>query len=382
MTTLTRGANTAVPAAALDVAVTGAVQGSVDLMVFQLGADRKVRSDHDFVFFNQPTSPEGAVTLAAADRVTVALTGVPADIEVLAVAVSLADEIPGTLADVTGLGVGVSGPGLQIDAPVLGLTTERAAVLIEIYRRGSEWKLRNVSAGWTEGLAALAQEHGVSVDGEAAAPTPPAAPTSKGPAVDLGKRTGAVNLAKGQRVSIEKSPVITASVSWPPSTDYDVYALVRYRDGHTETVSQFGTKQDKKFQTSTRDQAVRHLGDIKRDKKATEAVEKVEIRINPDIVAVVPVAYSAQSNGAGSFFQYKVSMAIDNGLGTRVQVDAANGHQNPMVFTCVPGIIVNAENGIDIVSLELYSAEGSENRPIVNADLSITMDAGPTNAFK
>ena len=184
MADLSRGANAALATGRVEVAVAGARQGSVDLMVFQLGSDRKVRSDADFVFFNQPASPEGAVRLVAADRITADLTAVPAAVETLAVAVALDDTVPGSLAGIAGLGVTVSG-GEAHRAPATGLTTERAAVLVEIYRRAGAWKVRNVSAGWAAGLSALVTEHGVSVDDEpapAAAPqpaaTPPVAPGS------------------------------------------------------------------------------------------------------------------------------------------------------------------------------------------------------------
>ncbi|SDO79178.1 Stress response protein SCP2 [Nakamurella panacisegetis] len=177
MTVLSRGANAALPAGVVEVAVSGARQGSVDLMVFQLGPDHRVRTDADFVFFNQPASPEGAVRLVAADRVTADLNAVPAGVETLAVAVALDDSVPGSLASIPGLAVTVTG-GSQ--APASGLTTERAAVLVEIYRRAGGWKVRNVSAGWAAGLSALAGEHGVSVDEE---PAPEALPSPVLPSV-------------------------------------------------------------------------------------------------------------------------------------------------------------------------------------------------------
>ncbi|MTD15894.1 hypothetical protein GIS00_18320 [Nakamurella sp. YIM 132087] len=175
MTELSRGANAPVSGPTLELSVAGARQGSVDLMVFQLGADRKVRSDADFVFFNQPTSPEGAVRLTGADRVQVDLGAVPPAVETLAVAVSLDDAVAGGLRDIGGLGVTVGGPADAHSAPASGLTSERAAVLVEIYRRQGSWKVRNVSAGWTAGLPALAREHGVSVDDAPAPASPPVA---------------------------------------------------------------------------------------------------------------------------------------------------------------------------------------------------------------
>ncbi len=191
MPELSRGANTALPAGSLDLAVSGARQGAVDLMVFQLGPDRKVRSDADFVFFNQPTSPEGAVRLVAGDRISADLTRLPPTVETLAVAVALDDSVPGSLAAISGLAVtvtaagsGVSSnpqPGWDVQAPAVGLTAERAAVLVEIYRRQGAWKIRNVSAGWAAGLPSLAREHGVDVDEAppaAATPGPTAAPAA------------------------------------------------------------------------------------------------------------------------------------------------------------------------------------------------------------
>lgn len=434
MVELSRGANLNLSGTDLQVTVAGAAQGTVDLMVFQLLADGTVRNDADFVFFNQPQSPEGAVELVAADRLTARLSRLPAEIDSLAVTVAMSEEVPGTLAEIAGLAVSVTAPGEEHSAPALGLTTERAAVLVEIYRRGDGWKLRNRSAGWTGGLADLVREHGVSVaeepsptvddrtappaaptpavvtptapagsvagadDGWPAAPAPGAGPGSAGnddgwPAsssssssgsggkIDLGKRSGQVSLAKGQKVSIEKTAVIVASISWPPKTDYDVFALIRYRDGRTESVAQFGTSAEAGYQTRTADGAVVHTGDVQRG-TGPKAEETIEIRLHPDILAVVPVVYSAQSNGLGSFHKYKVSMAIDNGQGTRIQVDAANGNKSRFVFSCVPGIILNTGTGVQVESLELYSKRMSERRPIITDTLTVQMDAGPVNVFK
>jgi len=208
----------------------------------------------------------------------------------------------------------------------------------------------------------------------------PATSTAPEP-IGEGRQTGAISLAKGERVSITKTTTVVASCSWPPSTDYDVFAIVRYADGHTETVAQFGTEENEAFRPVTADGAVRHTGDVGRSQGA-QATESIEITLNPAIVAVLPVVYSAQSNGAGSFREYQVSMAIDNGRGSRVQIDSSNASADESVYSCVPGLIVNGPSGIEIHALELYSAPGSEQRPVLQADLSVTMDAGETNFFK
>lgn len=201
--TLARGANTSVAVAPLTVVVAGAQPGTVDLSVFQLGPDRRVRSDADFVFFNQPQSPEGAVRLVEGGAaVAVDLARVPAAVDTLAVAVSLDQGQAGSLAHIPGLGVVVGG----VSAPASGLTTERAAVLVELYRRAGGWKVRNVSAGWDGGFADLVREHGVSVDDEPAAPAPvPPAPVPPAPVPTPVPAAPAVRMVKGEEtLSLDK----------------------------------------------------------------------------------------------------------------------------------------------------------------------------------
>lgn len=425
-TPLTKGGNLAWPHRLAVVEVAG-LPSAASVLAFLVAADGKVRGDDDFVFFNNPSVPGVTVTGHRAD---LDLAALPSDVDKVVVAAVQDDGDPAPLSasrvDVT---VGPDGPSL----PVTGLTSERAVVLIEVYRRAGQWKLRNVSAGWTEGFAALVRAHGVDVDDDgpaeppaspaSPAPTPPSpAPgTSPGPtavqaaapsinlrkpgvdAVDLGTRTGAINLRKGEQVTITRTPLIVATCTWPRATDYDIFALVRYRDGHTETVSTFGTaERQQDFRTTTADGAVRHGGDVGRAQAAKPrgwrrkaapvpaadlGRESIEITLNPQIAAVVPVVYSAQSNGSGSFRRYQVSMSIDNGAaeqggGDTVTIDATDASADDAIYSCVPGIIINDPDGVRIQFLELYSRPGSESRPVVGGDLIVKMDAGPINAFK
>lgn len=130
---LARGANTVVDGTSLKVAVNGSAPGTVDLMVFQLDERNQVRNDADFVFFNQPVSPEGAVRLESGGVIEIDIARLPADIHQLSVAVALDAAANGTLSAVGGLGVVVEQAGsTAIVAQALGLTSERAAVLVEI----------------------------------------------------------------------------------------------------------------------------------------------------------------------------------------------------------------------------------------------------------
>ena len=414
-TPLAKGGNMPWTHPRADVRIDG-LPPQASVLAFLVGPDGRVRGDADFVFFNNPSVPGVAVD---GHRAAIDLAAVPDGVDKVVVAAVQDDADPAPLtASPLAVTVGPDGTAL----PVTGLTTERAVVLAEVYRRAGQWKLRNVAAGWTEGFAALVRAHGVDVDdegpsaspaagsSEAANPNPAPVPAPainlRKPgvdAVDLGTRTGTINLRKGEQVTITRTPLIVATCTWPRATDYDIFALVRYRDGRTETVSTFGTADaPHDIRPSTADGAVRHGGDVGRTqvakprgwrrKAAPDAGpdlgrESVEITLNPQIAAVVPVVYSAQSNGTGSFRRYQVSMSIDNGAaeqggGDTVTIDAAGASADDTVFSCVPGIIINDPDGVRIQFLELYSAPGSEHRPVVGSDLIVKMDAGPLNAFK
>lgn len=197
-----------------------------------------------------------------------------------------------------------------------------------------------------------------------------------------------INLSKGDApASLAKSASIRARCSWSSNTDYDLYALVLYADGHVETVATFGAN-GVPAQMATTDGAVKHLGDVGRGVQGT-AEEIVEITLTDDVRAVVPVAYSAQSNGTGSFRRYAVSLEVDNGQGGKVVIDASHANDSETIYTCVPGMIENTPGGVLVHALEQYSAPSSENRPAIKTggafrkdSIRIVMDAGPCNNFK
>lgn len=127
------------------------------------------------------------------------------------------------------------------------------------------------------------------------------------------------------------------------------------------------------------------MGDVGRSSYSTKT-EVIKLRLNNDILAVVPVVYSAQSNGTGSFYRYKVSMSIDNHSGTSVTITAKNANNNDRIYSCVPGILHNTPDGVIISPLELYSKPNSEHRPELRMGSSnmveVLMDQGPINDYK
>ena len=95
--TIVKGGNVSLTSLAphvrrLRVVVAGSGGPDLDASCLLLAADGKVRSDDDFVFYNQPGSPDGSVRHAGKsgrdDALTVDLAGLAAGIETLAVAAS------------------------------------------------------------------------------------------------------------------------------------------------------------------------------------------------------------------------------------------------------------------------------------------------------
>jgi stress response protein SCP2 len=192
---LPRGANRELPAHVcrgghLDVVASWPARAgvdAVDVAVVAVTTDGKVRSDADFVFYNQPTGVAGSVRhlgqVAHADRafdgVRLHLDAISADITALHVTLS-ADG--GLIGRFEGLTVALHDAAHQLVAQLdlSGAGSEPALIAVEVYRRGDAWKVRCVGQGWDEGLAALARHFGISVEEDQDAGTD----------TDIGPRTG------------------------------------------------------------------------------------------------------------------------------------------------------------------------------------------------
>lgn len=182
-----------------------------------------------------------------------------------------------------------------------------------------------------------------------------------------------VSLTKGQTVSLNKSSLIKVVTTWQANKDYDVMALVKYKDGHVEVISAVNNENP-----TSSDGAVKHLGDV--GVGGGPGTEIIEVRMNDNIDEIVPFAYSAMSNGPGSFRQYGVSVAVDNGSEEAVNISAADTSADSNRYTCAFAKIKNGTT-VSIENIEMYSARGSENRPaFVNG--VVTMDAGSRNQTK
>lgn len=227
MTAMTPGSNIPLSVTRVTVDVTAPVR--LDVSGLLLTADGKVRSDDDFVFYNQPSAPgvtHRAASGATPDAIIVDTAAVPAGIDKIVVTASPDAQgatFAGTEPTATVRGADDGAVIATFTPP--RLDTETALVVVEIYRRNGAWKLRAVGQGYANGLAGIATDFGVSVDEPAAsAPAAPApvAPVAAAPVVPPVPAAppaapGKINLDKG-RVSLRKNETVSLVKGGQPLT--------------------------------------------------------------------------------------------------------------------------------------------------------------------
>ncbi|MEV6065719.1 TerD family protein [Nocardia sp. NPDC052001] len=188
---LTRGANAPVNSAAVSLVLRWGSGREVDPQALLLDESGKIRGNDDFVFFNAPRHPSGAVVLeeAASGTATMRLTLTAIEPAVHKVVIAGSVE-QGSFRDIDALTLTVRDTGgVLLSYPLHGSDAVTAMVLGEFYRRGGDWKFRAVGQGWSSGLRGLAEEFGVEVDDEPAPAEaispPPVTPTPPPPVPDM-----------------------------------------------------------------------------------------------------------------------------------------------------------------------------------------------------
>ncbi|NKY37941.1 stress protein [Nocardia speluncae] len=177
--TLAKGQNG--PLATNDVVISIQLAAPADLSALLVTEQGNVRSDADFVFYNQPSGPGVELRPGPAGQpaaLVVNLAAVPADIAQVRAVITLDDPNTnfGQFAPPVAHVSDQSGAQL-FEYRVDGLASESIVIALELYRRQGAWKVRAVGQGYAGGFAALVTDHGVTVDDSAAqtqaAPPPP-----------------------------------------------------------------------------------------------------------------------------------------------------------------------------------------------------------------
>ncbi|MER5295572.1 TerD family protein [Streptomyces pharetrae] len=438
MLELAKGGNTTIGPGPVTVEL--CVEGdTVDLSALLVTANGKVRSDDDLVFYNQPSAESGAVRHLAAkvgslERIEVDTAALPADVDrVVLVASCDPDDTSRTFRNVNNVHVSAraSGDTVLFRLPVL-TGGERAVLLTELYRRGADWKLRAIGQGYANGLAGLATDFGIEVAEDEALepptghPTPlavpdpipiAALPTPR--ARFLKPPLGRISLDKGSQVSLsldkaDRELVVTAALEWDGGSeqrrrrgaDLDLYALfipgskalrgtmppgTLVKSGHVPqgeplrvggTVTSAlpvapkkGKKADvvyyRRLGSLTSRPYIRLDGDSRLPGR-----EAVQI-VRPDEQGYVLLcAYSALSNGFGSFRSFGAKVVIDDGRDSTVTVPLYENTKT-RYWVAIALVDFTAADRASIRHVEAYSARMTERRPVLHADGTIEMNAGP-----
>lgn len=162
-----------------DVRTTTGTDFDLDASALLLGANGKVLSDKHFVFFNNPTSPDGTVEHTGDNRtgegegddeqLKVNLAGLPSDVDKVVFPVSIyeGNARSQTFGQVRNAFIRVVNANGNAEIARYDLSedasTETAMVFGEIYRNGPDWKFRAVGQGYASGLAGIARDFGVNV---------------------------------------------------------------------------------------------------------------------------------------------------------------------------------------------------------------------------
>jgi len=161
-----------------DPRATDGKEFDLDGSAFLLKADGKVRGDSDFIFYNNLKSSDGSVTHTGDnrsgegegddERVVVDLSQVPAEIDRLAVSVTIheAEQRNQNFGMVSRAYIRCLNADGEKEIARYDLSedgsVETAMIFGELYRAGSEWKFRAVGQGYKGGLGPLARSYGVN----------------------------------------------------------------------------------------------------------------------------------------------------------------------------------------------------------------------------
>jgi len=151
----------------------------LDASAFLLNEASKIRSDADFIFYNQLKSADGSVEHTGDnttgegegddEQIKVDLNRVPPEVQKVSVAVTIhdADARRQNFGMVANAFIRVVNEANNNEIARYDLSedasTNTAMIFGELYRHGAEWKFRAVGQGYDGGLGPLARNFGVNV---------------------------------------------------------------------------------------------------------------------------------------------------------------------------------------------------------------------------
>jgi len=152
----------------------------LDASALLVGKNGKVRSNDDFIFYNQLEAKDGSVKHLGDNRtgegegddeqILINLNDVSADIDrvIIVVSIDQADARRQNFGQVRDAFCRVVNQDTDTEIVRYDLSEDAAAettmIFAEIYRNGAEWKFRAVGQGYASGLYGIATDFGIVLD--------------------------------------------------------------------------------------------------------------------------------------------------------------------------------------------------------------------------
>jgi len=359
---------------------------TLDSSAFALNAQGKVRSDDDFIFYNQLTLPGGGIQRAEDGRTfTLTFAQLPSGIErvVIAFTIDQGQQRGQSFGQLSQVRADIRDTGNQASLAAFPLATramsETALIVGEFYLRNGEWKFRAVGQGFVGGLEPLARQYGVDVadDSEAAQPSPPPAapprstaaapspPPSSTPAKPI--RLEKITLEKkGSSISLEKKghgfDDLVINLNWNQGggkgkgffgrltggrkTDLDLGCLFKLRSGQAGAVQALGDS----FGSLQHPPYIQLMG----DDRSGESAQGEFMRINGrqwdalDRVVVFALIYQGAPNWAET--DAVVTIQTPNQPTLEIRLDSHRSDQR----MCALAMLENQGGNIKVTKLVEY----------------------------
>ncbi|PLS16772.1 tellurium resistance protein [Bacillus sp. M6-12] len=355
----------------------------LDASAFLIGLNGKVKDDSDFVFYGQPSSSCKSVTkintgLSTKQNFQVSLHKIPAEVQkiVFSLTIYKSNESFRQISDINIRVIHEQTNQELLCFPVpISFTEETAIVVGEVYRNSGHWKFNSVGAGYFGGLAALCKSYGVDVEEpqqtsiqpqqtHQATQKPESNEPSGNPAVSI-VNISKIELKKKQSVNIKKSQRITATLEWETAKDLDLYCFYVLKNG------QSGKVYYRDLGSSNHSPFIRLDGDSQEFGKET-----IEIYKTDELAYVLFAAYSAVSNGVGSFYSMRAKAVVDNHMGN-VVIAPLLEYNDRAYWVALAHIDFTDGQAMKVSHVERYSRDNSEASPMLYNDGSFRMDVGP-----
>ncbi len=150
----------------------------LDASAFLLSQSGKVRSDVDFIFYNNLKSIDGSVTHTGDNRtgegegddesLKIILDMIPGDVDKIVFVVTIHDAQARrqSFGQVAGAFIRLVNDDNKVEVARYDLSedasTETAMLFGELYRNGAEWKFRAVGQGYAGGLSSVCAQYGIN----------------------------------------------------------------------------------------------------------------------------------------------------------------------------------------------------------------------------